>query len=212
MLFAGSEAYRMANVYKIKAHPETTEKDKRKWTRHMYGNHLADRAAACETGQVLELGLSDNNFISLQLCDVLKSISLSVPFYWGEKDGTPVLEPYNERANRMRLQAYLIRRDQYRAERGLPMKWKNRTVRHAARLWGLTKRSRPDASRIVRICWDWYQHGGNIRKQDRSNRGLCKLCDREDSQEHWIACCTNLGCVAIRKYTKERVQHYCDQL
>ena len=27
-----------------------------------------------------------------------------------------------------------------------------------------------------------------------------------------MACCPNLGCVAIRKYTKERVQHYCDQL
>ena len=209
LLFAGTSAYRSASVYKVKGHPERTEVDCTKWTRHMWGNHMADLGANCDTTGMVKLCLK-MNFVNLSITNVLKSISLWVPFFWGDQEGMPVLETYTERVNRVRLAAYLVTRDKYLAARGLPSKWTGRTVKFAARLWELQRRGKADVSRMIRICWDWYQHGGNIRKQDRSNRGLCKLCKCEDSQEHWMSMCQNLGAVEIMNRTRERVQKVVD--
>ena len=209
LLFAGTSAYRSASVYKVKGHPERTEVDCTKWTRHILGNHMADIGANCHTTGMVKLCLK-MNFVNLSITNVLKSISLWVPFFWGDQEGMPVLETYTERVNRVRLAAYLVTRDKYRAARGLPSKWSGRTVKFAARLWELQRRGKADVSRMIRICWDWYQHGGNIRKQDRSNRGLCKLCKCEDSQEHWMSMCQNLGAVEIMNRTRERVQKAVD--
>jgi len=65
-----------------------------------------------------------------------------------------------------------------------------------------------DKSRMVRIGWDWYQHGGNKRKHNRRDRGICEMCDQPDSQAHWMSECRNLGCERIRTKYCEEINKY----
>ena len=67
-------------------------------------------------------------------------------------------------------------------------------------------------SRMVRIGWDCYQHGGNKRKHNRRDKGICELCDQPDSQSHWMSECRNLGCERIRSKYGEEIKQYIENI
>ena len=69
-----------------------------------------------------------------------------------------------------------------------------------------------DQSKVLRIIWDWYQHGGNKRKNDAGHNGQCKLCGALDNQEHWTSQCCNQGCAETKYLTGETVAKVIDEL
>ena len=131
--------------------------------------------------------------------------------YWGDINGMPTLDTYAEKVHVHRLITYLKRRDQYRVVRGLPPKWEGRSVAHAALTWELATRGSRDQSRVLRILWDWYQHGGNKKKNNTRHNGRCKLCDQLDSQEHWTMLCGNLACQSIRMVTDNEIDKFVNE-
>ena len=73
-------------------------------------------------------------------------------------------------------------------------------------------RNEADKSRMVRIGWDWYHHGGNTRKHNRRDRGMCEMCDQPDSQSHWMSECRNLGCERIRVKYGQEIKQYIENI
>ena len=57
---------------------------------------------------------------------------------------------------------------------------------------------------MVRIGWDWYQHGGNKRKHNQR--------DKPDSQSHWMSEYRNLGCERIRSKYGEKIKQYIENI
>ena len=121
LLDVSSRVY--SNVYKVPAHPERAESDKRKWTRHMWGNHLADIAASSDPSRLGREGLPDVALIGIDIDDILKSIAMSPGLFWGMRDGIPTLESLMDVRHKVTLSRYLQRRDKYRADRREGPKW-----------------------------------------------------------------------------------------
>ena len=178
---------------------------------HMWGNHIADLAAEWKTEEIKQVGFRQLHFYSWTIGEALLSLAMQPGLYWGDIDGNPTLESYEDKVHVSRLTTYLRRRDQYRLERGLPPKWEGSSVAHAALTWELATRGSRDQSRVLRILWDWYQHGGNKKKNNPRHDGRCKLCDQLDSQEHWTLLCSNLACQAIRNVTETEINKFVNE-
>ena len=142
------------NVHKVPAHPERAETDKRKWTRHMWGNHLADIAASSDPYRLVREGFEDIVQIGIDIDDILQSIAISPGLFWGRRDGVPILESLMDARHQSTLMRYLKRRDKYRADRGDGPKWVGRTIQFGVKTWEMKWRNEADKSRMVRIGWD----------------------------------------------------------
>ena len=213
LLKAGSTIYK--DVYKVKSHPEQVEKNKRKWTRQMWGNDLADRSASGLTIDEIscELPNSQPTVLTLQLSLVRKTISLDEKCYWVDKNLQPITQPFEELVPPARLKRYLSDRDSSRITRDplLLPQWAGRQVKFASLACELKHRTLADRARMIRILWDWNEHGGNLRKQDKTGRekGYCNMCiQTPDSQRHWICNCPNMGAVKIRKDTADKLSTF----
>ena len=204
-----------ANVHKVKAHPEKVEKDRSKWTVHMWGNHIADISASADPSKFAEEDfLTGQNIyrIGIPMQEVLYSISMSDGLFWGDEEGNPSLKSYEDCVPAVKSIKYLVKRDKFREDRAEPPKWVGRSLRFAARVKEMTRRTRADAARLLRIGFDWFNHGGNKRKHNRREKGLCELCHLPDSQTHWMMECGNVFCVKIRADTDEKICKYLDSI
>ena len=68
----------------VRSHPEKYANDKRAWTRHMWGNHLADRA--CMQDRTDHSHLADNKYFTMTVNNALKSLTQENVLYWANKD------------------------------------------------------------------------------------------------------------------------------
>ena len=200
------------NVHKVPAHPERAETDKRKWARHMWGNHLTDIDASSDPYPLVREGFEDIVQIGIDIDDILQSIAISPGLFWGRRDGVPILESLMDARHQSTLLRYLKRRDKYRADRGDGPKWVGRTIQHGVKTWEMKWRNEADKSRMVRIRWDWFHHGGNKRKHNRRDKGICEMCDQPDSQAHWMSECRNLGCERTRNIYEKEITNYIESI
>ena len=121
----------LSSLQWVRGHPERKQKDEEQWTREMWGNHLADRAAAgALTSKKYYQYNSDSAIVlhieSLPTLDAHPLTSaLTVPGTWylGNKDRQLMASSIMESIRKQRLKKYLQDRDAKRADRELPPKW-----------------------------------------------------------------------------------------
>jgi len=198
----------------VRSHPEKYETDQSKWTRHMWGNHLADRSCAMDYEAFA--GISDMHLVQLPVEQALHLYTHTDVLYWAYCDGTPTLRSFDEIFDANLLANYEAKRDEYRRQRTPPdpPKWSGplrRSIRFATECAELRGRIQGDKARMLRIIWDHYQHGGNCRKMGIST-GACNLCNVMDSDRHWISECQHPTAVYSRTMTEEAVQAHLETL
>ena len=115
----------------IKGHPEKTQPDDTYWTREMWGNHLADRAAE---GILLDKTFYQHNndsiyvlnIVPLDYLDARTITPLLCPnntWYFGREDKQLTSYSILDAVRTQRLNEYLVARDRDRAIRKQPPKW-----------------------------------------------------------------------------------------
>ena len=102
-----------------------------------------------------------------------------------------------------RLNRYILNRDGFRTQRGIPPKWFKYDIKLAATIWQMKTQHH---SRTVRnrILFDKHWHGGNKGKDSKSTVAdrKCPFCIFPDSAGHWMVYCTESPrAVLIRKET-----------
>ena len=75
------------NTQWIPSHPERAVKDKRRWSKHMWGNFLADAAAAAECDAEAWGFAIDHTDICIG--EVLRTLSEEPMWLWINNDGSP---------------------------------------------------------------------------------------------------------------------------
>ena len=193
----------LSSLQWIRGHPERKQKDEEQWTREMWGNHLADRAAAgALTSKKYYQYNSDSAIVlhieSLPTRDAHPLTSaLTVPGTWylGNKDRQLMASSVMESIRKQRLKQYLQDRDAKRKERELPPKWEQYDIPLAATLWKLTNKNASNAF-YTRLIFDSHWHPGNQVKSvtdpiQRAVIGKCPLCDHNDSSAHWSTSCNH---------------------
>jgi ribonuclease HI len=192
----------------VKGHPERSQPDASLWSRDMWGNHLADRAAA---GCLQTVSYQYDNLYSNELLltpllpfDALTlSPSLAPPgmWYFGNTQRQLISPSVVDRVQSRRFDGYLKKRDDNRQLRdNLPPKWAEINFPLAAKLW----KSNSTTFMRNRILFDKHWHPGNQAKKakDTNTRLLmskCPFCPYSDSLSHW-----SHQCMAIPRSLKLR--------
>jgi len=163
----------------------------------MWGNHLADRAAAgslTTTSVYSDKGNYENHvYIHLLPSQGAPSLTSSLisdnNWFFGTSDmqlkSTSLINSIYLR----RLDHYLLARNQDRASHSLPPKWHNRFIPLDALLWDFSKKTAFLAFHN-RIIWDKHWHQGNQAKaiddpKLKATVSKCPLCAVTDSVYHW---------------------------
>ena len=194
----------------VRSHPERYAKNRDLWTRHMWGNHLADRSSAAD---YRDYGIACDTHLST--CSVDQALELYThtdTLYWANPQGEPTLRCFDEVFDENLLYEYERKRDQYRQQKlpPDPPKWAgpmHRSVRFATECAELKTRSQGDKARMLRLIWDHFQHGGNCRKMGLSE-GACNLCNGVDSARHWMSECMHPGAVSSRAATEQAIEEH----
>ena len=194
----------------VRSHPERYSKNKETWTRHMWGNHLADRSCAAD---YRDYGAVGNRHLSTYSVDqVLELYTHTDTLYWANLKGEPTLRCFDEIFDENLLNDYERKRDQFRQQKlpPDPPKWSgtmHRSISFATECAELNTRSQGDKARMLRLIWDHYQHGGNCRKMGLSE-GACNLCNGTDSARHWMNECTHSAAVNSRAATEKAIDEH----
>ena len=115
---------------------------------------------------------------------------------WVDMHGTPITTSISADIRTRRLEKYLARRDEYRAERGDPPVWAGTKAAFAARQYQLKDKSKGELARRVRVIWDKGWHGGNKAKGGcTEEEAECVMCGLPDGQRHWMVECGHAACV-----------------
>ena len=195
----------------IPGHPERSVPDEALWSREMWGNHLADRAAAgslASCSEYMYKNIYDNILFITPLPTVDApsiSPSLSPPstWYFGNQDRQLTSLSLMDCIFQRRLDEYLRTRDADRDRRHLPPKWQSFNIPLAARMW--ESPLHPETLTLRnRLLWDKHWHPGNQAKSvtDPSVRDLiskCPLCSCADSVAHWNVFCQNPRATKLRR-------------
>ena len=178
------------NIHHVRAHPEKVQTAKSLWTRHMMGNHIADRTAVEDYSTLTQLQETARiTRLTYTVEDSLKALTYEECYYWANEKGTPTLQTFQEIIDNLRCSEYAAKRDMARMQRNEEPKWSGRSYQHAALCAELQHRNKGDRARLLRIMWDLYYHGGTQKKFDGKHEGLCNLCSLPDSAEHWMIEC-----------------------
>jgi len=194
----------------VRSHPERYSADRDKWTRHMWGNHLADRACIPDYTDFCDLQRLE--VLSVTTKQALTLFTGEDSFYWADKDGNPTLSTFDDMFDEHLLTDYVTKRDEYRQLRTPkpPPKWAGgmqRSIQFACECAELKTKTEGDKARMLRILWDHFMHGGNYKKMG-INDGQCKLCKQNDSAQHWISHCTHPNAVESRARTQTLVENH----
>ena len=194
----------------VRSHPERYSKDKEQWTRHMWGNHLADRTCALDYSD--HGALRDPINLVFPVRQALELFTQEDTLYWADANGHPTLRSFDEVFDENLLNVYEQTRDKYRQERiphALP-KWSGnlrRSSRFATECAEVVHKSKGDKARMLRIIWDHHMHGGNNLKMGLTG-GACNMCQEQDSAKHWISECKHPVAVQSRAETAELVEQH----
>jgi ribonuclease HI len=154
----------------VKGHPERTQSDKTLWTRKMWGNQLADKAAAGSLTKSY-YQYNDNSPFTFYI-NSLPSLDaptltplLSPPNFWyfGKIGGQYTSRSLIDSVHHNRLTTYLQTRDQYRQKANQPPLWQTLNIPLASTLWQLTTNS-TSRSLCNRLLFDKHWHGRNQAK------------------------------------------------
>ena len=197
----------------IKGHPERSVPDESFWSREMWGNHLADRAAAGSLTTTSVYSYKDNfeNHVYIHPLPTQDASSLTsslIPdntWFFGTSDMQLRSPSLMDSIYLRRLDQYLRDRDRDRSSRSLPPKWHNRFIPLAALLWDFSKNPASLAFHN-RILWDKHWHQGNKAKavddpKLKDTISKCPLCAETDSAYHWNLFCDYPRAHRIRQDT-----------
>ena len=189
----------------IPGHPEKTVPNSDIWSKHMWGNFMADGAAAGEWDYE-KWGVAGEHK-ELSVTEILQALGKDPLWMWVDVNGTPITTSVPDTIRERRLEKYLADRDGYRAARGKPPIWVGTKPAFASLQYKLDKSHRGDMGRRVKIIWDKGWHGGNIGKSDKAELEdtLCVLCGQPDGQRHWILECEHAACATIRDGAKKKL-------
>ena len=158
-----------------RGHPERREKDRQAWSRDDWGSYLANLYAPPRADPPPP---SNTRILHVILPDLVAFRQQLVPYtQWqiGDHRDEAVLSTLNARLLLARSHTYRCTRDQYRASRGAPPKWRSITPTWASRIWGLHKVSLRRRGTLLKTMWDQWWHGEN-----KAVAGLwdtqCPLC------------------------------------
>jgi hypothetical protein len=137
----------------------------------MWGNHLADRAAAGSLTTTSVYSYKDNfeNHVYIHPLPTQDASSLTsslIPdntWFFGTSDMQLRSPSLMDSIYLRRLDQYLHDRDRDRSSRSRPPKWHNRFIPLAALLWDFSKNPASLAFHD-RILWDKHLHQGNKAK------------------------------------------------
>ena len=111
----------------IPSHPEDAVKDKRRWSKHMWGNFLADATAAAEW-DAPGWGFAVDH-IEVSINEILRTITREPMWLWINNDGLPSTTSITRDIKEQRLLKYLEDRDRNRVDRGEDPKWAGTQVK-----------------------------------------------------------------------------------
>ena len=199
-----------ARMRHVRSHPERYSANRDEWTRHMWGNHMADRACIPDYTDFGEL--QDLEVLSLTTKQALGLFTHEDSLYWTDLDGNPTLSTFDNAFDEHLLTDYQNKRDDYRKlrEPAEAPKWSGplrRSIQFACECAEMKSKTEGDKARMLRILWDHFMHGGNYRKMG-INDGKCKLCQQPDSAQHWISHCAHPAAVASRARTQTLVEDH----
>ena len=174
-------------------HPERREKDRTAWSRDDWGSYLANLYAppraepspAHSPTRIKHVIFTDLEAVRQQLIPHTR-------WHLCDHQDVAVLNTLNARFAFGRSRTYRSTRDQYRARRGAPPKWRNITPSWASHIWSLNKASFRRRGTLLKTMWDQWWHGEN-----KAVAGLldthCPLCqDPICSQAHILCVCPAL--------------------
>ena len=213
LLLLRASSGKAKHISHVRSHPEKVWKDKETWTRHMMGNHLADRSSIQDYSSLrLLTEYTATTSLSFRVSEALELFTQDEWWYWVGKDGMPTLKSFMDTALSQSCDIYTAARDSYRELDGRPPNWSGRSYSHAALCAELKYRTPGDKARLIRILWDLVHHGGNQRKYDPSVRGTCNLCLHQDSARHWMIECKAKGCRKIMRELSELMEEHLAKL
>ena len=166
------------------------------WTKDEWGNWLADRVAADDTASLRRQGIR-YHILTVPARDIYAHLMFPGQWYIGDNTGFPVLPLGVSATIHTELhKQYLVEWDAYRIARGDLPKWeKDSSMPHSASVYGLKQTHSNSLSTKIRIIYDKGYHGGNRAKNtsitlaEREIARTCRLCQKPDSQDHWLQEC-----------------------
>ena len=136
------------------------------------------------------------------------SIATRLWFLRSATTGQPYLGGLIDTQDKALLARYTTRRDQYRRAAGERDRWSDNTIPFAGRSWRRVSPHTPQLN--CRILFDKHVHGGNVKKWNLKApfSDLCPVCQKSDSQTHWLRDCTGFHQVAMRNTLQDKLQSY----
>ena len=98
-----------AKLKYVRSHPERYSKDKTQWTRHMWGNHLADRACVPDLTDFDMLG--DLRSLQCTATQTLQLFTKEDTMYWADREGNPTLSTFESLFDERLQEDYERKRD-----------------------------------------------------------------------------------------------------
>ncbi len=118
LLLLKASTGRAKHVHHVRAHPEKVKTVKTLWTRHMMGNHMADRTAVEDYTVLTELtDTPDIARLTYTVDDFLKIFTSEECYYWVDDKGVPTLQTFQEIIDTADSNNYVFKRDKARVER-----------------------------------------------------------------------------------------------
>ena len=172
-----------------RGHPERREKDRQAWSRDDWGSYLANLYAPPRADPSLPFLAQFQHVIFTDLAALRQQLVPHTPWQIRDQREEAVLNTLNARLLLARTRTYRCTRDQYRARRGAPPRWRSTTSSWASRVWGLHKVSLRRRGTLLKTMWDQWWHGEN-----KAVAGLldtqCPLCQAPlCSQAHIVCVC-----------------------
>ena len=187
----------------VKAHGDF--KKNKKWTKPQWGNYLADLIAK---NDILSFSDTHMEWSLLPLEQIIRKHS---KWHWLKKSGHLLLVSLPQALQTTTHLQYMMDRDDYRADRELPIKWQYAKVGLVNDLWKPNKASLKKLAYGYRLIYDKGWHGGNRSKaappptHTAEEWMACGLCGLPDSQHHWIRECLHPETVAVRNAAHDKV-------
>ena len=153
----------------------------------MYGNHLADRAAANDAAAFAHF--NSHPLEDLRTGHILAQVQQQPFWHIIEKTRLLSLTTITEAVAKEEHRVYIQNRDANRAERGIAPKWTTGlSFRLAATQFKTNKRRANvrSAARAIRIIFDKYYQPWNIAKYTKKDNAICSECGLQDSLTHLL--------------------------
>ena len=187
----------------VKAHGDF--KKNKTWTRSQWGNYYADLIAKNDDSYF------SNSHLEWSLLPVEQLVLTHSKWHWVNESGHLLLESLPKTLQKHIHLQYMRDRDDYRAKREQPIKWQYAKVGLINDLWKPEKSSLKKKAYGHRLIYDKGWHGGNRAKanapegQTVEEWTACGLCQKPDSQHHWIRECQHPATLLVRTTAEAKV-------